>query len=134
MPLDRAGIRVVGGLRPRLGQVPGLACALLLMGCASAQVARLPKAGAETACITPAAQQDVVVGVSFSGGGSRAALFGASGLEAVGRLRAPQGGSVLEQVSYVSSVSGGGLAAGYYALHKPARETPVPSRKTSSTG
>jgi hypothetical protein len=32
---------------------------------------------------------------------------------------------VLEQVSYLSSVSGGGLAAGYYALHKPPRETPV---------
>jgi hypothetical protein len=32
---------------------------------------------------------------------------------------------VLEQVSYLSSVSGGGLAAAYYALHKPSRETPV---------
>jgi len=103
----------------------GLACALLLMGCASAQIVRLPKAGAETACITPAVQQDTVVGVAFSGGGSRAAVFGAAGLEALGRMRAPQGGSVLEQVSYLSSVSGGGLAASYYALHKPPRETPV---------
>ena len=125
MPLDRAETRVVDGRRPRPGQVPGLACVLLLTGCASAHVVRLPRAGAETPCITPAAQRDLVVGVSFSGGGSRAALFAASGLEAVGRLRAPQGGSVLEQVSYLSSVSGGGLAAGYYALHKPARETPV---------
>ena len=103
----------------------GLACVLLLMGCASAQAVRLPKAGAETACITPGPDRDVVVGVALSGGGSRAALFGAAGLEALGRLRAPQGGSVLEQVSYLSSVSGGGLSAAYYALHKPPRETPV---------
>jgi hypothetical protein len=86
---------------------------------------RLPKAGADTPCIRPAAPQDLAVGVALSGGGSRAALFGAAGLEALGRLQAPQGGSVLEQVAYLSSVSGGGLAAGYYALHKPARETPV---------
>ena len=103
----------------------GLACALLVMGCASAQVARFPKAGADTPCITPAADRDVVVGVALSGGGSRAALFGAAALEALGRLRAPQGGSVLEQVSYLSSVSGGGLTAAYYALHKHPRETPV---------
>jgi hypothetical protein len=107
------------------GMALGVACVLLLAGCASAPIAHLPKAGAETACITPAAQQDMVVGVAFSGGGSRAALFGAAGLEALGRMRAPRGGSMLEQVSYLSSVSGGGLAAGYYALHKPPRETPV---------
>lgn len=109
------------GARIALGAV----CALLLMGCASAQIARLPKAGAETACITAAPDRDVAVGVSLSGGGSRAALFGAAGLEALGQLRAPAGGSVLERVDYLSSVSGGGLAAAYYALHKPPRETPV---------
>ena len=102
-----------------------LSCVLLLMGCASAKVVHLPKAGAETPCIAPVADGEVAVGVAFSGGGSRAALFGAAGLEALGRLRAPTGGSVLEQVAYLSSVSGGGLAAGYYALHKPPRETPV---------
>ena len=103
----------------------GLACALALTGCATAQVMRLPKAGADTSCIKPTAQQDVAVGVALSGGGSRAALFGAAGLEALARLRAPQGGSVLEEVTYLSSVSGGGLAAGYYALHKPPRGTRV---------
>jgi len=36
--------------------------ALLLMGCAAAKVVRFPKAGAELTCITPAAQQDTVVG------------------------------------------------------------------------
>jgi len=103
----------------------GLAGALLLTACATPQADRFPKAGAETACIWPTAPQDTMVGVSLSGGGSRAALFGAGGLEALGRLPAPEGGSVLERVSYLSSVSGGGLAAAYYALHKPPRGTPV---------
>ena len=102
-----------------------LAGALLLTACATPQVDRFPKAGSETACIWPTAPQETVVGVSLSGGGSRAALFGAGGLEALGRLPAPEGGSVLERVSYLSSVSGGGLAAAYYALHKPPRGTPV---------
>jgi len=105
--------------------VPGVAWALLLAGCATSNVTHFEKAGADLACVTPAAQQDTVVGVTLSGGGSRAALFGASGLEALARLQAPHGGSVLEQVSYVSSVSGGGLAAGYFALNKPGREMPV---------
>ncbi len=103
----------------------GLVAALLLTACASPQADRFPKAGAELACIWPTAPQDTIVGVSLSGGGSRAALFGAGGLEALGRLPAPEGGSVLERVSYLSSVSGGGLAAAYYALHKPPRGTPV---------
>jgi hypothetical protein len=125
MPLKIVGNRI--GLRPHLWPRGALwlTCALLLSGCASAQIARFPKAGADTPCIMPAAQQDTVVGVSLSGGGSRAALFGACGLEALGGLSAPTGGSVLEQVSYLSSVSGGGLAAGYYALHKPPHETAV---------
>ena len=99
--------------------------ALFLTACASPQITRLPKVSSETRCITPAAQQDTVVGVALSGGGSRAALYAAAGLEALGRLPSPQGGSVLEQVSYISSVSGGGLSAAYYALHKPAHAIPV---------
>src|SRR5688572_4742168 len=98
---------------------------LLLTGCASALAIRVPKAGPETACITPAPAREVLVGVALSGGGSRAALFGAAGLEALGRLPAPGGGSVLEQVAYLSSVSGGSVAAAYYASQKPPRETPV---------
>jgi hypothetical protein len=98
---------------------------LLLTACASPEITRLPKVSSETTCITAVARQDTVVGVALSGGGSRAALYGAAGLEALGRLPSPQGGSVLEQVSYLSSVSGGGLSAAYYALHKPAHQTPV---------
>lgn len=118
-----ANPRVQPSTRPLMAL--GLACALVATGCTSAPVIRLNKAGPGTACLTQTVDRDTVVGVALSGGGSRAALFGAAGLQALGRLRAPHGGSVLEQVSYLSSVSGGGLAAAYYALHKPVRETPV---------
>jgi hypothetical protein len=103
----------------------GLACALLATGCASAVAMNLPRSGPETTCITPAPERGLIVAVALSGGGSRAALFGATGLEALGPVRAPDGRSVLEQVTYISSVSGGSLSAAYYGLHKPPRETPV---------
>ncbi|MFZ4478257.1 MAG: patatin-like phospholipase family protein [Rhodoferax sp.] len=109
----------------RLPAVIWTAGALFLSACASPEITRLPKAGSETTCISQTAQQDTVIGVAFSGGGSRAALYSAAGLEALGSLQSPPGRSVLEQVSYLSSVSGGGLAAAYYALHKPGRQTPV---------
>jgi len=99
--------------------------ALALTGCASSLAVRVPKAGPDVTCITPAPAHDVLVGVALSGGGSRAALFGAAGLEALGRMRAPGGGSVLEQMTYLSSVSGGSVAATYYASQKPPRQTPV---------
>jgi hypothetical protein len=116
--------RVIGrALWSRAGVV--LLGALSLTGCASASAIRVPHAGPDTACVAPAPDRQILVGVALSGGGSRAALFGAAGLEALARLRAPGGGSVLEQVGYLSSVSGGSVAAAYYASRKPPRETPV---------
>ncbi len=102
-----------------------LACALLASGCASAVATRAPQAGPQTACVVPAPEPDLVVGVALSGGGSRAALFGASGLEALAQVRAPGGGSVLEQVTHLSSVSGGSVAASYFAMKKPSKGTVV---------
>jgi Patatin-like phospholipase len=102
-----------------------LLAALVLTGCASAVAIHVPAAGPDTACVTPAPDREVLVGVALSGGGSRAALFGGAGLEALGRLPAPGGGSVLEQVAYLSSVSGGSVAATAYASQKPPRATPV---------
>ena len=103
----------------------GLLCALLLAGCATARVFHVPRATSDTPCLVPAPERDVLVGVALSGGGSRAALFGAAGLEALSGVRTFSGSSVLEQVSLLSSVSGGSLAASYYALNKPAKDVPV---------
>jgi len=102
-----------------------LTCVLVLAGCASSVAIRASKAGSEISCIVPPADGDVLVGVALSGGGSRAALFGAAGLEALARVRAPGGDSLLEQVGYLSSVSGGSVAATYYATKKPGRQTRV---------
>ena len=102
-----------------------LVCALLAAGCASAIALTAPKAGEELSCVRPASDTDLLLGVALSGGGSRAALFAAAGLEALGRVRLPGGGSLLEQVGYVSSVSGGSVAGAYYASHKPPHEISV---------
>ena len=51
------------------------------------------------------------VGLALSGGGARAAVFAAAGMQALEKR------GLLEQVTHVSSVSGGGFAASYLALH-----------------
>jgi predicted acylesterase/phospholipase RssA len=77
-------------------------------------------------CLQPAPEREVFVGLAVSGGGSRAALFAASAFEALSQLRVgPEQRSVLEQVSYISSVSGGSLASAYYNVKKPLREVPM---------
>jgi hypothetical protein len=63
-------------------------------------------------------------GVPWSGGGSRAAVFGSAGLEAVAGVRLAAGASVIDRIAHLSSVSGGSLAASYYVL-KPGREVNV---------
>jgi hypothetical protein len=102
-----------------------LVCALALAGCASSQAFRVPRGSASPTCLMAVPERELLLGVALSGGGSRAALFGAAGLRALGGLRTADGGSVLEQASIISSVSGGSLAAGYYALNKPPRAVPV---------
>ncbi|MDB5772980.1 MAG: exported protein of unknown function [Burkholderia sp.] len=99
-----------------------MACVLLLAGCASprAYVAQRAAPG-PLSCSAPIPQRDVLIGVAMSGGGSRAALFGAASREALGTVQTRSGQSVLEQVAYLSSVSGGSIAASYYALRKPRR-------------
>jgi hypothetical protein len=64
-----------------------LLAALLPTGCASVVAIRVPKACPDTACIMPAPDRDVLVGMAISGGCSWAALFGAASLEALGQLR-----------------------------------------------
>ncbi len=77
-------------------------------------------------CVTPAPDSDVLVGLAVSGGGSRAALFAAAAMEALAKMRVgPEHRSLIEQVGYISSVSGGSLASAYFAVRKPTHETPV---------
>ncbi|MFM9887274.1 MAG: patatin-like phospholipase family protein [Burkholderiales bacterium] len=101
-------------------------CALLAGGCGTAYVEHLSRTDSPARCMLPAPQHDLLVGVALSGGGSRAALYVAASLEALAKIRvAPDGCSLLEHVSYLSSVSGGSLAATYFAMKKPPRDVPV---------
>ena len=77
-------------------------------------------------CLQPAPEREVLVGLSVSGGGSRAALYAATAFEELSKLRVgPEQRPLLEQVSYISSVSGGSLASAYYNVMKPLREVPM---------
>ena len=100
----------------------GLVCAIVLAGCASSHYLPVKRADVVGSCATTVPDRDLLVGVALSGGGSRAALFGAAGLEALATVRTADGAPVLEKVSHLSSVSGGSLAATYYALKKPGRD------------
>ena len=103
----------------------GLVCAVVLGGCASAHYIPVKRAEAIGSCQTAVPNRDQLLGVAISGGGSRAALFGVAGLEALASVQMPDGTSLIDRISHLSSVSGGSLAATYYALKKPGREVQV---------
>ncbi len=97
--------------------------ALLSNGCAMFTPDRIhytwqePTAHARTNMATQSAPITIndgkVIGIALSGGGSRASVFGAAGLEVLAEA------GVVERATYISSVSGGGFPAVYYALNKP---------------
>ena len=77
-------------------------------------------------CVTPAPDRDVLIGLAVSGGGSRAALFAAGAFEALSKIRVgSEQKSLLDQVSYISSVSGGSMASSYFVARKPAHAFPI---------
>ena len=101
-----------------------LSCSLaVLSGCVTSPVYTLhpPKADQAT-CTYPMTPKDMLIGIAISGGGSRAALFGAAGLEAIAKLQVGPGHSLLEDVSMISSVSGGSMATSYFAAVKPKKD------------
>jgi predicted acylesterase/phospholipase RssA len=97
-----------------------------LPGCVTSPVYTLhvPKADQPT-CTYPMKPNKTLIGIAISGGGSRAALFGAAGLEALAKLQVGPAHSLLEDVSVISSVSGGSMATSYFAAVKPKREVPT---------
>ena len=103
----------------------GLLVAFLLAGCATAHVAAVKRVEGEATCLRPLRETNLLLGVALSGGGTRAALFGSAGLEALAGLRRADGTSLIQKISHVSSVSGGSLAASYYALKKPGKDVAI---------
>lgn len=119
------GFMVRGGLlhRPTAWGV----LLLLLSGCVTSPVYRVPPPKPDQmSCSHPMKPTDTLIGIAISGGGSRAALFGAAGLEALAKLQVgPPGHSLLEDLSMISSVSGGSMATSYFASTKPPKDVPV---------
>lgn len=110
---------------------PAAALAVWLGGCASLGIAdpdNQPITGnAEQAFAAsrtdPTAGDDILVGLAFSGGGTRAAAFAHGVLLELDQttVRTRTGThSLLDSVGFVSGVSGGAVTAGYYGLKKRA--------------
>jgi NTE family protein len=58
-----------------------------------------------------------VLALSFSGGGMRAAAFSLGALQGLDELRVDHNKSLLDDLRFISSVSGGSITAAYYGLH-----------------
>jgi len=112
--------------RIRMSAALCLAVGLTASGCVTSPVYTIKPSAGPPVCSQSSPDRELLLGLAVSGGGSRAALFAASAYEALGHVRVGPGNrSLLEQVSHISSVSGGSLASAYYVVEKPAREVPV---------
>jgi predicted acylesterase/phospholipase RssA len=98
----------------------------LLLGCATIynQPMNVPLRGsvAETFRIgfeDKAYLDDVLVGLAFSGGGSRAAAFSFGVLEEMEKIPVRgAAGPLIDRIDFISGVSGGSVIAAYYGLKK----------------
>ncbi|MGH0031642.1 MAG: patatin-like phospholipase family protein [Myxococcota bacterium] len=103
----------------RVLMVAGLAgFAVLAAGCAAFLPDRIHRTlSADTAYLpcpaAPGPRADLF-GVALSGGGSRAAVYAAAGLEALWQH------GLLDRITHLSSVSGGSMAASYFVANRPA--------------
>lgn len=92
----------------------------LLAGCAGAPVntpKNVPLAASPRATQDSRVPAETVVALSFSGGGLRAAAFAFGVLEGLRDQASSADRNLLDEVRFVSSVSGGSLTAAYLGLH-----------------
>jgi len=67
---------------------------------------------------------DFFLAVAVSGGGSRSAVWSAAVFrELFEQVKLPDGRSILDEVDYISCVSGGSVSSAYYCINKPAVDT-----------
>ncbi|TKT72847.1 patatin-like phospholipase family protein [Afipia massiliensis] len=109
-----------------------LACVMfvsgVLLGCASIQNAPVNLPGSDNLTDRgnigfgeTTSHEDTVVGLSFSGGGTRAAAFSFGVLQEMERIPVRGArGSMIDRVEFISGVSGGSVTAAYYGLRKRA--------------
>jgi NTE family protein len=107
------------------------ACAALIAGCTQVgnnNPINLPLTDAKAADVQPGRDvetyyDDMVVALSFSGGGTRAAAFSYGVLQGMDETRVQTAAStvsLLDHIDFVSGVSGGSVLAAYYGLKKRA--------------
>lgn len=66
-------------------------------------------------------EDDLLLGLAFSGGGTRAAAFSFGVLSELDRIAVPRGNDkLLDRLDFISGVSGGAVTAAYYGLKKKA--------------
>lgn len=108
-----------------------LAMATMLVGCSHVTNSKLCGAkGADAAdgCaydpdpktsyrFVPKVDNETLVIVTFSGGGTRAAALAYGTLKSLSTMEGTHGNSLLDQVDIISSVSGGSIPAAWYALN-----------------
>jgi NTE family protein len=123
---------MTGGWLAGPGRIAGCVaiCAALLVGCAQAlhnEPVNLPLTGnikqAEVEIGQGVAPQadDMVIALSFSGGGTRAAAFSygvLTGFDDTHVRTAAGPASLLDHINFVTGVSGGSVLAAYYGLKK----------------
>jgi NTE family protein len=118
--IEAAGPSTAGSI------VFALAWAGLFCACAQAPLnARLPRALTEAEinherALPPNRSDELLVVLSFSGGGVRAAALAYGVLEALARTRVPDATGthrLLDDVTLITSVSGGSFTAAYYGLY-----------------
>lgn len=88
----------------------------------SAEAAESGGAGA------PGLRSDTVIGLAFSGGGTRAAAFAYGVLERMAQTPTAKHGQLLDHIGVISGVSGGSIMAAYYGLKGPAALTDFRTR------
>ncbi|HEY0234182.1 MAG TPA: patatin-like phospholipase family protein [Afipia sp.] len=102
---------------------------VLLLGCASIQNAPVNVAGtsgnlADTLSLNfeeGAIEDSTVIGLSFSGGGTRAAAYSFGVLSELERIPVRGArGPMIDRLEFISSVSGGSVTAAYYGLKRRA--------------
>src|SRR5271156_1361750 len=125
-PICKARWGIIG-LRFGLLTLSVLTIALAVAGCAS--VYNLPANRPllspvpvyDIGRMDPSFDDDVLLMLSFSGGGTRAAAFSFGVLQELDRARSgPSAKSLLDRVDFVSGVSGGSITAAYFGLKQRA--------------
>jgi NTE family protein len=105
-----------------LSRLVALSLAAVLAGCGGYPIRNQavddPRPAAyEWKSLSPGELQDTLVIVTASGGGTRATALTMSVLRAMDKIKLASGTSLANEIDILSSVSGGSVTAGYFALY-----------------